>query len=227
MSALKSFFKRHKIATTVALLVLLLPLLYFSVTAIRAWRDTPRIVSEIESSGKLRLKLEDVPEAYLQALLMVEDPRFYEHNGIDLSTPGAGWTTITQGLVKVYFYNGFSPGFLRYRKIDQTVIAWVFNRRVEKHKQLQLFINSVYLGEHQGLEIIGFEEGARAYFNKEFSMLSEDEFLSLVAMIVGPNEYNVAAQPAKNQERVRRIRKLLKGECRPAGLGDVFYEQCR
>jgi membrane carboxypeptidase/penicillin-binding protein len=226
MSALKSFLKRHKIATAAVLLLLLFPLLYFSLTAIKAYRDTPRIISEIESSGKLRLKVEDVPDAYLQALLRVEDPNFYTHNGIDLTTPGAGWTTITQGLVKVYFYNGFSPGFLRYRKIDQTLIAWIFNRQVEKKKQLQIFINAVYLGEYNGTEVIGFEEGARAYFNKEFSMLSEDEFLSLVAMIVGPNDYNAAAQPAKNQERVRRIRKLLRGECQPAGLGDVFYEQC-
>ena len=195
-------------------------------TAIKAYRDTPHILSQIESSGKLRLKPEDMPEPYLQALLRVEDPRFYTHNGIDLSTPGAGWTTITQGLVKIYFYQGFMLGFLRYRKIDQTLIAWVFNRQVEKHRQLRMFINSVYLGEHQGREIIGFEEGARVYFNKEFSLLGEDDFLSLVAMIVGPNEYNVAAQPAKNQERVRRIRRLLKGECQPAGHGDVFYEKC-
>ena len=225
MMPLLSFLKRHKLAAA-AILLIFLPLFYFSLVAVRAYRDTPRIVAQIESSGKLELKLEDVPEAYLKDLLKVEDPNFYSHNGIDIRTPGAGWTTITQGIVKVYFYNGFSPGFLRYRKIDQTLIAWVFNRRVGKNEQLRIFINSAYFGDYNGREIIGFKEAALAYFNKEFAMLSEDEFLSLVAMIVGPNDYSVATQPGMNRERVRRIKRLLGGECEPAGLGDVFYEKC-
>src|SRR5689334_21462540 len=109
------FFKRHKILTAIILLVHL-PLAYFAFIAAKACYDTPRIVSEIEASNKLVLKLEDVPQNRLKALLAVEDPNFYTHNGIDLSTPGAGYTTITQGLVKVYFFGDFNPGFLKINK---------------------------------------------------------------------------------------------------------------
>jgi membrane peptidoglycan carboxypeptidase len=219
-------FRKHKVATA-ALLLLLLPLLYLSFVAVKTYVDTPQIIAETSASGKLTLKLEDFSDQYLKTLLTVEDPNFYSHNGVDLTTPGAGYTTITQGLVKGYFFkDGFTPGFLRHRKLKQTLIAWVFNRQVDKSTQLRFFVNTVYLGQNNGKEISGFQDGARAYFNKEFSALTFDEYLSLVAMIIGPNEFSVAAQPMKNSERVKRIKRLLEGTCKPANLGDVYYQDC-
>ena len=221
-----ALLKKHKVATA-AFLLFGLPFLYFSFVAIKAYLDTPAIISAINQSGRLTLRLEDFSEEYLKALLAVEDPNFYSHNGVDLTTPGAGWTTITQGLVKIHFFeDGFTPGFLRINKLRQTVMAWSFDRRADKQTQLRIFINTVYLGSHRGKEIRGFQEGARSYFDKEFSALERGEFLSLVAMIVAPNEFNVFAQPSKNRERVSRIERLLNGECKPADLGDVYYKNC-
>lgn len=219
------FFRRHKIATIV-LLIILLPLVYFAFVAVKAYIDTPKVVAEINSSGRLRLALEDFSEDRLKTLLAVEDPNFYAHNGIDMTTRGAGYTTITQGLVKIYYFDGFSPGFLRHRKIKQSVIAWVFNRRVDKREQLRIFVNSVYLGNHNGADITGFRDAARVYFNKEFAELTEDEYLALVAMIVAPNELNVSASPHKNRERVNRIERMLQGECAPSSVADVYYDAC-
>jgi hypothetical protein len=56
--------------------------------------------------------------------------------------------------------------------------------------------------------------------------LSRDEFLALVAMLIASNECSVARQPAKNQERVPRIKRLLSGGCQPESLTDVYYVQC-
>jgi len=111
-------------------------------------------------------------------------------------------------------------------KIKQSVIAWVFDKRVDKDTQLEIFVNSVHLGNHNGNEVRGLQAGAMAYFNKDFSQLDEGEFLSLLAMIIAPNHFNLVSQSGKNQERVNRIRRLLKGECQPAGLHDVYYENC-
>ncbi|MCL4706378.1 hypothetical protein KJ068_14510, partial [bacterium] len=63
-------------------------------------------------------------------------------------------------------------------------------------------------------------------FNKEFFELTREEYIALVAMIIGPNALSVSHHPEKNAERVRRIERLLRGECQPAGLNDVNYEQC-
>ncbi|MFQ5637870.1 MAG: biosynthetic peptidoglycan transglycosylase [bacterium] len=221
-----AFLKRHKIVGATILLVVLL-VLYFSFVAIKAYFDIHRIIAEIESSGRIVLKLEEIPADYVISLLAVEDPNFYTHSGIDITTPGAGWTTITQGIVKIYFFDGFSPGFLRYKKMNQSLIAWILNQRVDKNTQLQIFINSVFLGNHNSTEVIGFQEGSKVYFNKEFSQLNGDEFLSLVAMIIAPNQFNVVTQTSKNRERVNRIKRLLNGECKPVELNDVYYKNCK
>ena len=106
------------------------------------------------------------------------------------------------------------------------LIALVFNRQVEKQKQLLVFINSAYFGNYNGSEVIGFKAATRVYFKKEWSEITRDEFISLVAMLVGPNEFDVVVQPGKNRDRVGRIKRLLEGQCKPIGLADVFYQRC-
>lgn len=201
--------------------------LYVAFIAAQAYFQTPNIIEQAEKSGKLTLKVEDVPKDFLDALLKVEDPNFYQHNGVDLSTKGAGWTTMTQSLIKIYFYQDFSPGFLRHRKINQTIIALVFNAKVDKQTQLRLFLNSSYFGNvAENKEIIGFQEAAKEYFGKNFAELSKDEFLALTAMIIAPNDFSLQKNKTKNDERVGRIKRLLNGECEPKNRDDVYYEGC-
>ena len=219
------FIKKHKIVTTFILMAAI-PLVYVSVIVINAYLAIPTLISEITSSGQLVLRLEDVPDDYLRALIAVEDPNFYAHNGVDIRTPGAGWTTITQGLVKLYFFDGFTPGFARINKVKQSVLAVVFNRRVDKHTQLRIFINAVYLGTVDGQAVIGLHDGAGVYFHKAFAQLSNDEYLALLAMIVGPNQFSLLTKPAANQDRVRRIKRLLNKACKPDNVADVYYARC-
>ncbi len=149
--------------------------------------------------------------------MSVEDPAFFEHNGLDLSTPGAGITTITQGLVKQFYFDKFKPGFA---KIKQTLIAvFALNPLVSKEDQLRLFINVCYLG----YETKGFESAAQFYYGKPFKALTEDEYMSLVAMIIAPATFNIRRFPARNAERVQRIKKLMAHEYIPKGLFDLYY----
>jgi hypothetical protein len=131
---------------------------------------------------------------------------------------------VTQALVKLYYFHPFKPGIA---KLRQSLIALVLDRRVDKQTQLRLFVNSVYLGNCRGKQIYGFSEAAQAYFGQPFSRLTRDQYLALVAMIVSPNGVNVLQHPAGNAARVRRIKHLLAGDCRPRNNGDVLYQDCR
>lgn len=154
-------------------------------------------------------------------LLAVEDPTFYRHHGVDLETPGAGMTTLTQGVVKLlYFPDGFHPGIA---KIRQTLIAqYVLDAMVSKDGQLLLFLNICYLGNEHGQAIHGYANAARIYFGKEFSAITDDEFLSLIAMHIGPDALKPGT--AANTERVQRIKRYLSGQNQPAGLLDIEYK---
>jgi len=173
---------------------------------------------------EMELSARRLPRETLDILLAVEDPRFFSHSGVDLRTPGAGLTTITQALAKGLYFERFSPGLA---KIKQSLLALVLDRRCDKWTQLDLFINSVYLGtDGAGRPVEGLAAGARTYFAKDFDQLARSELLALVAMIVGPERFNIERNPAANALRVRRIERLLAGECRPRGIRDVFYEDC-
>ena len=199
-------------------------ILYYVAVVIKAYIETPKIISQILASDKMVLRLEDFPDDYLRVLLTVEDPNFYSHHGVDLLTPGAGITTVTQGIVKYHYFEHFKPGVA---KLKQSLIALVLNGRVDKTTQLRIFVNTIYMGTVDERRVSGLSDAARVYYGKDFSELSRDEYLSLVAMIVGPDGFNVRKHPAENAERVGRIKRLLNRECQPVNNGDVYYEACR
>ncbi len=94
-----------------------------------------------------------------------------------------------------------------------------------KDTVLKLFINELYLGQHNGKEIKGFENAANTYLNKTFKELTWDEYLSLVAMIRSPNTLHFINNKQVNQDRVLRIKKLLNGEYVPVDNSDWLYGQ--
>lgn len=70
--------------------------------------ETPALMVAASSRYGTQVKLTDLTAERKAMLLAVEDPAFMRHHGVDLATPGAGMTTITQGLVKIlYFPEGF------------------------------------------------------------------------------------------------------------------------
>ena len=188
------------------------------------WWRTPGIVDRAEAEVAEPLDPADLPAGRVADLLVVEDPGFYDHHGIDVSTPGAGWTTITQGLAKSLYFDAFRPGPLA--KLEQSLAALVLDTRIPKDRQLALFLGSAYLGETGEGSVNGFAPAARDWLGKDVRELDRREFLSLVAMAIGPNEYGIAIRPEQNAERVARIERLLAGECRPTGWRDVTYERC-
>jgi membrane peptidoglycan carboxypeptidase len=186
-----------------------------------ACENTQALVEAALKRVGTRLRPSDLSPMQRSMLLAVEDPTFFRHHGVDLETPGAGMTTLTQGLVKLlYFPDGFRPGIA---KVRQTLIAhYALDAMLSKEDQLLLFLNICYLGSEHGQEIHGYANAARTYFAKEFSVITDDEFLSLVAMHIRPD----ALKPGTiaSVERVQRIHRYLSGQYRPAGLLDVEYK---
>jgi membrane peptidoglycan carboxypeptidase len=195
---------------------------YETVSVVVARHATPDIFQRILAEDK-GVVLSDIPAKRVDQLLAVEDPGFYQHNGVDLSTPGAGLTTITQAMVKYLYFDDFRSGFM---KLEQTLIARLaVDPLISKDEQLTVFINTAYLGHVDGSEVRGFPSAAKVYFRKAFYELTDEEYLSLVAMLIAPNRFSVKYHPDKNRERVELIKMVLSGEYRPKGNRDVYYGQ--
>lgn len=196
-------------------------IVYEALALFRARARTPLV---IEQSRNRPLALDTIPPRRLAMLLRVEDPGFFEHRGVDFSSPGQGMTTITQALVKRFYFDRFRPGFA---KIEQSLIArFVLDPAMSKRDQLEVFVNHASFGDFPEGPIIGLEAAARHFYRRPFAELGDREFLSLVATLMAPNALDPRRHPTANAERVRRIEALLAGRCAPRGLRDVTYEDC-
>lgn len=213
--------RKLAVALSVVGLTALCVCLYYSAIVVKARAQTPAIIAKALSGDRIKLKVSGLSKWQLDALLAVEDPSFYTHNGVDLKTPGAGITTITQALVKIFYFDHFKPGIA---KLKQTLIArFALDPLVSKDDQLTLYINYVYLGNARGTQVYGFDDAARIYCNKPFKKLNQDEYLSIIAMPIAPNNFNIFSKPGANAERTKRIKKVVSGEYKPVNLMDQYY----
>ncbi|MEW8283102.1 MAG: transglycosylase domain-containing protein [Candidatus Thiodiazotropha taylori] len=204
--------------TWIAASLLLLAIVgYYGWELQSAYRYTVERVIPKERTASYSLTLSSLTVKRKAALLKIEDPNFYQHSGIDFTTPGAGITTITQALVKTIYFERFSPGIA---KIKQTLIArFVLDPLMPKEMQLRRFINTVYLGP----KAKGFEQAANHYFDRPFDEISDDQFLALLAMIIAPETFNIEKHPERNELRVARLKQVINGDYTPKGLFDLTY----
>ena len=192
-------------------------LIYYSAEVVICRSKTPAIVDSYYQSGEIMITLDDLTQEQIDIFLTVEDPGFYTHHGVDFTTPGAGWTTITQGLAKKFYFKEFQQGLM---KIKQTLCAWLaLDPLVDKDTQLTVYINIMYYGNG----IYGLHDASNFYFKKMVSALSTDEYIALIASLMSPEELNVKDKPQENAQRVERIIKVLSGEYEPEGLFDIEY----
>lgn len=187
--------------------LLLIVTAYYSTIIIIARTQTEKLVNVVLASDRMKLSLDDLSPVQKEALLKVQDPNFYAHKGVDFTKTSTGFTTISQGLVKQYYFNNYQSGI---QKVKQSLIArFAFDPLTPKDTQLKLFINEAYLGQQGAKPIRGFEEAAQYYFKKPFKDISWDEYLAMLSMIRAPFSFHYHKKPAKNQERVNDIKKML------------------
>ncbi len=182
--------------------------------------NTPKLTRDAFEKFGRSLAISDLSQERMDMLLRIEDPTFWINQGVDLETPGAGMTTIAQGLVKLlYFPDGFAPGI---RKIRQTLIAqYAFDALVPKDEQLVLYLNATYFGSTGGKPVHGLESASQTYFGKSYGDLADDEFIALIGMTISPG--NLKPGTPASAARVDAIRRYLSGEIAPKSVLDVEY----
>ena len=213
--------KKAPKATKITLFILILlaaVFVYYAAEVMLARAATAATVEACYKSGRIKMTVQDLSPRQLAVLLTIEDPHFYRHHGVDFHTPGAGWTTITQGLAKGFYFENFQQGPM---KIKQTLCArFALDPLVDKETQLTLFINLMYFGNG----IYGLPDAAAYYFRKPVAGLTEDEYIALIGCLINPAGLNVKSHPRENALRVQRIKNVLSGAYTPKGLFDITYE---
>ena len=168
----------------------------------------------LSSSNRDIVSLDQIPEILQEAVIAIEDERFYSHGGIDLKgisralwrgitrlSFSEGASTITQQLIKnsvftewtseTSFWDRFS------RKIQEQYLALQLENRMSKEEILENYLNTINLGAG----CYGVQAASLRYFGKDVKELTLTEASVLAAIPQNPTAYNPITNPEKNQER--------------------------
>ena len=178
--------------------------------------DGETVIGEFALEKRIPLKYEEIPPVMKNAILAVEDARFYDHVGIDpIRIIGAAWknltsdkveggSTLTQQLAKNLF---LSKEQTLKRKMNEWALALQIERYYTKNQIMELYANHIFLGANA----YGVEAGAETYFGKQAKDLTIGEAALLAGVPKAPSEYSPTSNPAQG-ERASRSRSRLDGE---------------
>ena len=158
--------------------------------------------------------IQEIPPVLKEALLAIEDTRFYEHNGVDyrgvLRAIAAGLTggirqgasTITMQVARTFFLT--QEKTLK-RKLTEVVLAYRIESALGKDRILELYMNQIYLGQRS----YGFASAARSYFNKRLPELTLAEAAMLAGLPQNPARHNPAVNPVRAKARQELVLKRM------------------
>lgn len=171
------------------------------------------LIREVTGEKEVYYKTYDeIPAYFVEAIVAVEDRRFYEHNGVDYEgimraayilfqnngeiTQGA--STITQQLAR----GTFLTNEVSYeRKIKEIFIAWELEKKYTKQQILEFYLNTVFFAN----SYYGIGAAANGYFDKDLDELSVSEVAFLCAIPNSPSYYDPRRNSSNTMERRNKI----------------------
>ena len=184
-------------------------------TELSAYELEPQLVTALfdaeQRSKREIVKYDEIPSVMVQAVLAIEDRRFFEHSGVNFGrTVEAVWedvirqkraqggSTLTQQLARGFF---LTPEKSIKRKLTEMLIAEELERKFSKQQIFEFYANWVNLGQRGSFGISGFAEACRSYFNKDLKDISLPEAALLAGIIQGPSRLSPYRHPERALER--------------------------
>ena len=166
-----------------------------------------KLIGEVGEQRRIPVKLNEVPQKLIDAVLATEDSRFYDHHGLDpigigravmvaISKGGAsqGASTITQQLARNFF---LTPEKSLIRKAKEAILAIEIENALDKNEILELYLNKIYLGYRS----YGVAAAAKTYFGKELNQLTLSEMAVIAGLPKAPSTMNPLFSPKRALER--------------------------
>lgn len=222
-------------------------------TAVFAYyvKDTPKLETSklveqpstkiYDSNGKLiqtlgdaqhdTIKTKDVPQQLKDAIISIEDRRFYQHIGVDpIRIAGAffsnltgnslqGGSTLTQQLIKLSYFSTKEQDQTLKRKVQEAWLSIQLERSCSKDQILDYYINRVYMNN----QLYGMQTAAKTYYGKSLNDLSLAQTALLAGMPQAPTIYDPYTNPKEAETRRNLVldamydnKKISKADCEAA-----------
>ncbi|WP_321873587.1 penicillin-binding protein 1A [Burkholderia ubonensis] len=178
---------------------------------LRIYTSDHVLIGEFGEERRDIVHFRDVPDSLKKAILAIEDARFYDHGGVDLTgiiragfvalTNGhasQGASTITMQVARNFF---LSSEKTYTRKIYEMLLAYRIERALTKDQILEVYMNQIYLGQRA----YGFASASRVYFGKDLKDISLAEAAMLAGLPKAPSAYNPVVNPKRAKVRQEYI----------------------
>ena len=180
-------------------------------TPMQIYTNDGKLISQYGVKRRIPVKLDEVPEQLIHAILATEDSRFYEHHGIDpiglaraavsLLLTGEkkqGASTLTMQLARGFFLTREKTYI---RKVKEIFIAWHMEQVLTKEEILELYLNKVELGHRS----FGFGAAAQVYYGKPLTELTLAQIATIAGLPKAPSVLNPISGPERSVERRRVV----------------------
>lgn len=189
---------------------------------LRIYTADEKLIAEYGEMRRTPVRLDEVPDLMVKAVLAAEDDRFFHHPGVDYQgLMRAGWVLLTTGQktqggstitmqVARNFFLGREKTYLR--KLNEILLAFKIEREFSKQEILELYLNKIYLGQRA----YGVAAAAQVYYGVEPAQLSVAQMAMIAGLPKAPSRYNPVADPARALLR----RNYVLGRMRDVGFID-------
>ena len=175
---------------------------------LRVLTEDGQLIGEFGEERRNLLKIQEIPDVMKNAVLAIEDSRFFEHSGVDYrgmlraalanlgQAKSQGASTITMQVARNVYLSAEKSYT---RKIYEVLLTFKLEHLLSKEQILEIYMNQIFLGQRA----YGFSTAALTYFGKPLKDVSIAEAAMLAGLPKAPSAYN----PISNPKRAR-IRQL-------------------
>lgn len=181
-------------------------------TSSKIYDNQNNLIADLGAEKRINVKTNEIPTDLVNAIVAIEDHRFFNHRGIDFIRIGGaffsnlrggrqGGSTLTQQLIKLTYFSTSSADQTLSRKIQEAWLATQLEQKATKQEILTYYINKVYMSNGN----YGMQTAARSYYAKDLKELSLPQVALLAGMPQAPNQYD----PYTNPEAALQRRNLV------------------
>lgn len=179
---------------------------------LRVYSEDGYLIGEFGEERRAYIKIENVPQNMKDAVLAIEDRRFYQHHGIDTTgilraiknnvtgKSHEGASTITMQVAKNFFTVPNGKRTL-ITKINEALLAIKIEHNLSKDKILELYLNQIYLGQRA----YGFAAASQVYYGKPLDKINLAETALLAGLPKAPSGYNPFTNPKRAIGRQQEV----------------------
>lgn len=185
-------------------------------TSSKIYDNQNNLIADLGAEKRINVSTDQIPTDLVNAIVAIEDHRFFNHRGVDIIRIGGsflhnlrggsqGGSTLTQQLIKLTYFSTSASDRTLSRKIQEAWLATQLEKKATKQEILTYYVNKVFMANGN----YGMQTAAKSYYGKDLKDLSLPQVALLAGMPQAPNQYDPYSHPEAALQRRNLVLKEM------------------